>query len=80
MISVAASIANGFQTNPFTTNPPASFTLPMPSGAGTSAIKLPKVEVPLPGIEATKQVLRERMRPPPEEQGMRAGFEPLYTV
>lgn len=34
----------------------------------------------LPEIEAAKQVLREWMRAHPEEQGMRAGFEQLYTI
>lgn len=31
-------------------------------------------------IEAAKQVLREWMKTHPEEQGMRAGFEQLYTI
>lgn len=31
-------------------------------------------------IEAAKQVLREWMKVHPEEQGMRAGFEQLYTI
>ena len=31
-------------------------------------------------IEAAKQVLREWMKAHPEEQGMRAGFEQLYTI
>lgn len=34
----------------------------------------------LPEIEAAKQVLREWMKAHPEEQGMRAGFEQLYTI
>lgn len=34
----------------------------------------------LPEIEAAKQVLREWMKAHPEEQGMRAGFEQLYTM
>jgi len=34
----------------------------------------------LPEIEAAKQVLREWMKAHPEEQGMRAGFEQLYTL
>ena len=34
----------------------------------------------LPEIEAAKQVLREWMQAHPEEQGMRAGFEQLYTI
>jgi hypothetical protein len=33
-----------------------------------------------PEIEAAKQVLREWMKAHPEEQGMRAGFEQLYTI
>ena len=31
-------------------------------------------------IGAAKQVLRERMKAHPEEQGMRWGFEQLYTI
>lgn len=31
-------------------------------------------------IENAKQVLREWMKAHPEEQGMRAGFEQLYTI
>ncbi len=31
-------------------------------------------------IEAAKQVLREWMQTHPEEQGMRDGFELLYTI
>ncbi|MGI4789129.1 MAG: hypothetical protein ACRYFS_09805 [Janthinobacterium lividum] len=31
-------------------------------------------------IEAAKQILREWMKVHPEEQGMRAGFEQLYTI
>ena len=34
----------------------------------------------LPEIEAAKLVLREWMKAHPEEQGMRAGFEQLYTI
>ena len=34
----------------------------------------------LPEIEAATQVLREWMKAYPEEQGMRAGFEQLYTI
>ena len=34
----------------------------------------------LPEIEAAKQVLREWMRAHLEEQGMRGGFELLYTI
>ena len=34
----------------------------------------------LPEIEAAKQVLREWMQLPPEEQGMRDCFELLYTI
>lgn len=34
----------------------------------------------LPEIEAAKQVLREWMKAHPNEQGMRAGFEQLYTI
>ena len=34
----------------------------------------------LPEIEAAKQILREWMKAHPEEQGMRAGFEQLYTI
>lgn len=34
----------------------------------------------LPEIEAAKQVLRGWMRAHPEEQGMRDGFEQLYTI
>ena len=34
----------------------------------------------LPEIEAAKQVLREWMKAHPEEQGMRDGFELLYTI
>ena len=34
----------------------------------------------LPEIEAAKQVLREWMKAHPKEQGMRAGFEQLYTI
>ena len=34
----------------------------------------------LPEIEAAKMVLREWMKAHPNEQGMRAGFEQLYTI
>ena len=34
----------------------------------------------LPEIGAAKQVLREWMKAHPEEQGMRWGFEQLYTI
>lgn len=34
----------------------------------------------LPEIEAAKQVLREWMQAHPDEQGMRDGFEQLYTI
>ena len=34
----------------------------------------------LPEIEAAKQVLGEWMKAHPEEQGMRDGFEQLYTI
>ena len=34
----------------------------------------------LPEIEAAKQVLRAWMKDHPEEQGMREGFEQLYTI
>ncbi len=34
----------------------------------------------LPEIEAAKRVLREWMKAHPDEQGMRAGFEQLYTI
>ena len=34
----------------------------------------------LPKIEAAKQVLRDWLKAHPEEQGMRDGFEQLYTI
>ena len=34
----------------------------------------------LPEIEAAKQVLRDWLRAHPDEQGMRDGFEQLYTI
>lgn len=34
----------------------------------------------LPKIETAKQVLREWIKAYPEEQGMQAGFEKLYTI
>ena len=34
----------------------------------------------LPEIEAAKQILRAWMKDHPEEQGMREGFEQLYTI
>jgi len=48
--------------------------------ARESATKLVLSARTLPEIEAAKQVLREWMKAHPEEQGMRAGFEQLYTI